>query len=372
MFLPMHTKSARVLFAGLLVCQVFLACGAAPNASAQAAPFARVDLTAYLHGETPNVVKMLDNRTLITIREVKNGSSIDFWDIKGGRIAHSIHSPLPLFPESAAVTRDGKTLAVMEDLAVNPDGHIYRVLLFDLPARTLRRTLSYHGLFEVRGIVPAPNAPDQIIVSVTPTQPESVYRSKFLFVDTRSGRTVRQSKYQQSVPPNPPPDALDSSTTVFSPSGHRIAIVNPVGESSPGVIDVLNTQGTLLANYKSVAIGDDTKASPAVISRVFFLSETKLFCDGCVYDMRTKTFKPFLRPKRHLTCVARLPGRRDAFFLSSTGLELWNILTRRMLKRWPAIRQADTIYFSPGNRVMGVLHGSTLNFWRLDPVMLKG
>lgn len=349
----------------LLVLQALFVWGMAPNASAQAAPFARVDLSAYLHEGTPNVVQMPDSRTLITIREAKNGSSIDFWGIKHGRIASSLYSPLRLYPESATVTRDGKTLAVMEDVALNSEGRIYHVLLFDLRTRTLRRTLSYRSLFVVRGIVPAPNAPDQIIVSVTPAPPEAVIRSKFLFVDTRSGRIVRQSKYRQSAPPNPPPDALDSSTTVFSPSGHRIAGVNPVGEGSPGVIAVLDTQGTLLANYASDAIGDDAEDSPAFIFRVFFLSETKLFCDGFVYDVRTRIFKPVFRSKRHLTCVAGLPGSRDAFFLSPKGLELWNIPTRRRLKRWPAIRQADALYFSPDNTVMGVLHENTLTFWRL-------
>ena len=158
-----------------------------------------------------------------------------------------------------------------------------------------------------------------------------------------------------------------------------MALVFPVGENSPGLVKILNRQCMVLSQQNSdelggsdETVGGDWDQDP-FISKVFFLSETSLFCDGLVYNLRTRRFKPLFRSGlSRLKCVTGVPHRRHcAFFQSRTGLELWNISARRRVRQWPTIRRARDIYFTPDTCVMAVRSGRGLEFWHFDPTVCR-
>lgn len=313
------------------------------------------------------VLRVLNSHTFMTAREAFAGkpASIDFWDVASGKISDQIHPPAAVSPTDVTFSSDGQFIASVEDgLAAEPDGYAYKVFVWNMDTRKLIRTIQFPvGRYSVDGAAFAPGDMHRLVVTgSTFSVNSSAIRYGFQVIDALTGKGHQRFLYPEGVGLESEGVHLDSNETVFSPSGHRIARVDT--DEGGGWGSIFDDQGRLLNKFASEEIGRDAD-SFTFITRAAFQSETKLFCDGFLYDLSAKRLRRALTGSNaNLPCVAAVPSRPGyAFYLGKKGLELWNFTTQTRVRRWPKIMQVDGLYFSQDNRVLAVLDGQRLSLW---------
>lgn len=331
------------------------------QAAAQESPLATVDLRGYMGGDANGdvrILRILNSHTFITARAYDAGkpASIDFWDVPSGKIITRILPSVPLDETDLTLSDDAQVLvAAGTFLVAQPDTFVNEILVWKVADGKLIRTIMPDRGYHVNNAVFAPgNAHRLLITSITGNS--SAIRYPFQVIDAATGKVLRQFLYQKFV-------NLEPTRTVFSPSGHRIAQVDAGDRGGGG--SIFDGQGRFVTEFSNAEIGRDVDSVAALAICTAFQSETKLFCDGFLYDLRAKTLRRALTGSNaNLPCVAAVPSRPGyAFYLGKKGLELWNFTTQTRVRRWPRITRVDGLYFSQDNRVLAVLDGQRLSLW---------
>ncbi len=320
-----------------------------------------------------------------------SGPSIDFWDMKSGRIKSHIVPPNTIQSYQLQTSPDSRLLiAALPRL--DPMGP--RLLVWSLRTRKLLRDIPLGPHLDLTG-APAfvPGRADEVLV---PVRYETGHRS--LQDASRSPRVFRVNLSSGSIHKNvrnrlSPYIFGFSGQAVFSPDKRLLASVSPTGEGDTGDIDVVDTaSGRRLCHFQ----GDFTQHP--IQGAAFFLPGRRLFFNSTFYnEPNSTTYGGFafripraptrsnLQPKPYrlmnLRCVSGFPSRPGCgFFVSDRGLELWNIPRHKMLRRWPGLEYTEQIFFSPDGKTAGFYFSrpeqddtgdtirkpgsGTLQFWR--------
>ena len=133
-----------------------------------------------------------------------------------------------------------------------------------------------------------------------------------------------------------------------------------------GYVDILNPQtGKILwhiAPTKKKPVGDP----------FFFISPTQFVSSDTLFDISTKTAKPWYAVTATRKCLAAVPNHASyALFVTPQGLELRDWRRKRTLRRWPAITKSGHILFSPDLKMFSFQRDSIIQFWKFDPKWLK-
>ena len=174
------------------------------------------------------------------------------------------------------------------------------------------------------------------------------------------------------------PNAPGIGDMMFSPDGKVVACTFKdlsIGLYSKfGVLDFLDAKTGAIVWHTSSAKGYEVGYPFA------FLSPTKFVSRNSLYDLTTKKAQPFIKDgerRKFVGSSPRYPNR--LFFLTKNGLELWDWPTKRALRRWSKITEADEVTLSPDLTIMSVqtsrkstvAENSLNQFWKFDAAWLK-
>jgi len=340
-----------------------------PVASAKESPFARLDLREY---ENPllQIPILLNSQTIVTASGYtqKSKSSIDYWDIRTGSIVHRIVPATDLDESSLTLSPDKKSIAAAEmvrlDSAENmryPD----RIYVYDLFRMKLLSTVILPWQESVTGVIYSTGSRSNLSVTsvlVDQDKPASI-RYYFSSFNALTGKMTARVTEKNEI-------NINTASTVFSRSGNLLSVINE--DDGPLKISIYRNNGHLLTNYHSDNPAIKTNSPITLASKVAFLSDRILFCNGFLYDIKTNVLTSM--PNKNVPeakCVAVVPEHPIyVFFLTKNGLELRNIRRQRVVRKWESIHEADDIYFAVDQSAIGVLHGGIVDFWKFDPSKL--
>ena len=104
----------------------------------------------------------------------------------------------------------------------------------------------------------------------------------------------------------------------------------------------------------------------------FFISPTQFVSSDTLFDIPTKTAKPWYAVSATRKCLAAVPGHASyALFTTPQGLELRDWRRKRTLRRWPTLTKPGHILFSPDLKMFSFKRDSTIQFWKFDLKWLK-
>ena len=133
-----------------------------------------------------------------------------------------------------------------------------------------------------------------------------------------------------------------------------------------GYVDIISpTTGKILWHI-------EPSAKKPVGDPFFFISPTQFVSSDTLFDIPTKTAKPWYAVTATRKCLAAVPGHASyALFVTPQGLELRDWRRKRTLRRWPTINKSGHILFSPDLKMFSFQRDSTIQFWNFDPKWLK-
>lgn len=300
------------------------------------------------------------------------------WNIKSKRMLEQI--PLsPWLSSSLFLTKDGRTLATtnVRTSMMFSEVKAFRITL--LPSSNLKkvRTLPVPQNKDVIGFLGLSNDTQHTIVKTlisTQSGNDVIYAN-----DRLEWLNVNTGKVDKVLPYSP---ARELDRLLSSPDKKYLAglfyseAFDPDGQSDytplrntlerEGYVDIINpATGKILWHIESSdkrPVGDP----------FFFISPTQFVSSDTLFDIPTKTAKPWyaVTPKRK--CLAAVPNHASyAMFVTPQGLELRDWRRKRTLRRWPTITKSGHILFSPDLKMFSFKRDSTIQFWKFDPAWLK-
>ena len=129
----------------------------------------------------------------------------------------------------------------------------------------------------------------------------------------------------------------------------------PAGEGNEhGAFDVFDAHSLKLL-YRA----DGNKGHFVVNDNVFFVSNNKLFLGNSFYDIKTHQITPFLpsNSTQKVFCLAPVPKHPayGLFIVESSkaepDLELWDIISRKSVRRWPLPQRSRAVPLKKDNKV---------------------
>lgn len=226
-------------------------------------PIFTVNLAEYLHQRTnlAQIVSVLDQHTLI-IAESRLGdySSINFWDMKTGKIKSQLALPTQIDSSSVLLSPDNSELLAYEDVLITPNSyyHPHKLFCWSMRTKKLIKTIDVGQNFQIYGAVLLSNSSNKAIVTVGPL-PTGI--GHILYINLTTAIVYNNIKYDYSV-------LMKRTIVIYSPNGKIMACVYPADEISPNRIDFLETKsGKIL----SVFHGDFNKH---IVSFPIFSSPT--------------------------------------------------------------------------------------------------
>ena len=282
-----------------------------------------------------------------------------------------IISQLPLSstvdPYKLSLSPNGNILITCENIADVSEkireAHMIKVL--DSTNLSILKTIDLGKGHHIVNISFLNGSSDRIIVQLIAAIPykENIFtygHDRFIVLNLKTGKAEKTISYSR---------ARSVSVPLFSPDGKYLACLFYSDDDNDqlGILDVLDPKtGKILWHIEGSAkqpIGDP----------FFFISPTRFVSSSRIYDITTKKSSPLIPANDpRLYCLKNVPQKTDyAFFMTKNGLELWNIKTRKALRRWPTLKERGYIRMSPDLKVMSFQRDKNIEFWKFDPTWLK-
>lgn len=198
----------------------------------------------------------------------------------------------------------------------------------------------------IMGLSFVQNNPQQIIIKATSLLPyqgdTALLNDRFEIWDWQTTRLIRRISYSQ---------AREVDQMLLSPNQKYLACtVSDSDGTQSGRADIINAKtGTVL--WRIVSQGKAPVDAP-----FFYLPDGRFVSKERVYNIQTKQVAPVLPGQKDLRCVSGIPDRPGlAFLQSERGLELWDIMNRKLVKRWPQVRNAGAVFLSPDKKMMAIV-----------------
>lgn len=274
---------------------------------------------------------------------------------------------------------DGKWFAANNDRSTRYFPHVqaYRTTVLRSSDFKIVKTRNLSDKTDSSGLLSIINDSQHIISvmsSLIPYENDFTYgHDRLEWLNLRTGQIDKVLKYQP---------AGETDKLVVSPDDKYLAgffysaPFNPYGESeySPlrdklerqGFIDIINPKtGKILWHI------EPSNKQP-VGEPLFFISPTRFISSDTVFNIATKTARPWnaITPTRK--CLAAVPNHPNcALFLTPSGLQLRDWQKDKLLVSWPSIKEPGRIMFSPDLKMFSFKQGSLIQFWKFDSRWLK-
>ena len=343
-----------------LLCVFFGLLGGPPASAAPPAPLPKprvIDLSNYfsLPGYDAGVYGLLDRNTLLTTKEPSSGaSSIDFWDVKAGKIRASLRPPTPVSARRIELSPDGRTLVGIQDVAPYSPYQVFNthiLYVWDLRRRRLVRTIDFGQHARVSAMCFLPGRKSQIVVTEDPTSGPSNF-PQFLILDYLTGRPVRTVRDR---------DATNTSLSrrLFAPNGGTFFSAWSAGEGDLGG----GFQVFRAKSFHRLYALSGTPGRSVIDGPASFVSGHTVLMGSLLYDTRTRRFRPALPGHRadDVECLCALPNTLKRYLFSvQTGraapaLELWDVAAGRRLHSWRLPPGGLEAFASRDGRAFGLM-----------------
>lgn len=370
----------------------FLSWGIASPAASQAPPskpadkLSQVDIVGALTGGNPAfdhlvVLGFTDRNKLLVLlnRNPLSGQARFFWiDAKKGQVSGSAPGGL-LDPFGPHLSPDGKTVIGYDNVSLHqrqfpnePCLHYLRV--FNSATMMPAATIDIGRMNNIHGVTFVPNEPGKVVIWATTLEPydgdTALLNDHFEFWNWKQAQRLGRINYKS---------ARSTGDVIFSPKPGMIACVNENDESyGEGGMTVLDRKtGDFL--WHSGGQSNFPVGPPFV-----FLSNTEVISKEHIYNIQTHKITPLLPQHPKLRSVSGIPGYPSLMFMQAeTGLQLWDIRTRKSIKQWPQIKNSGAVYLSPNFALMAVVTSpgagktevanyrkAAVEFWKFAPRLL--
>ncbi len=311
-------------------------------------------------------------------------STIDFWNLKNGKIASRIFPPQSecIKEGSVCVSPDGRKIIARQSSFCGVDSHIHyprKIFVWRFQTKKLLRTIDIGRDLHLDEAKFLPFQSRVILVTyrkVVDTKLGIVGQKKYtIYYDSDSGKQLPHFRYAASQA------VVASYYNPFSFSPNRKYLLNTVemGEGEHGSVTVMSLKtGKSLANYEGDFDGRAVNGPAFFLSnqKVFFSSWNSVHTDSTPLSVYTNRVLNIENNKTrlcsspqllHLKLISGVPTRAGwGFFAAKKGLELWDVTSVKLLQRWPEIKHIEHIYFASDNSVVG-FYG-----WRAAPDDVEG
>ena len=313
-----------------------------------------VDLSQYVNRYAGAVYGLLDRNTLLTTAEPSRGTpSIDFWDVRAGKVRTSIRPPTPVSAGSLAISPDGRTLVGIQSVASylpHPVFNTHVLYVWDLRRKRLARTIDLGQHTHAFVMCFLPGRKSQIIVTEDPTSGATNFPG-FLILDPLTGKPVRAVRCRDAT-------NISLSRMLFSPDGKTFFSVWPHDEGSTGGFQVFSVPA-----FRFLYAFEGTKSRTVIDGPASFVSGRTVLMGSLLYDTRTRRFRPALPGHRadDVECLCMVPNTLRRYLFSvqvgkaAPTLELWDVAAGRRLRRWRLPPGDQEAFASRDGRALGLM-----------------
>ncbi len=351
------------------------------SASTQNVPLAQLDLKTKFVGQNVKVLGFGERGTLLFTRWNGHQNSTGYitcWNIS--RVKKNAEIPFSKWLSDIDLTlsSDGKwlsTINVRSSLSF-PDVKSYRVTLLNSSNLKTAAKRNVPKNEDVVGFVSLATDPQHVIAETLTAIPigndVTFGRDRLDWINANTGKTDRSMPYK---PARECDRLIASDDSRYFLGLFYADPFDSHGESSygpyvnklerGGFVDVIDPKtGKIvwhIAATKKMPVGDP----------LFFISPTRFISSDTVFNIATKTARPWnaITPTRK--CLAAVSGHSNySLFLTPSGLQLRDWQKDKLLVSWPSIKQPGRIMFSPDLKMFSFKRGSLIQFWRFDPKWL--
>lgn len=133
-----------------------------------------------------------------------------------------------------------------------------------------------------------------------------------------------------------------------------------------GIVDILDARtGKIVWHIQGTA------KNPAG-DPLFFISPTQFISSDTIFNIATKTARPWGAITPSTRCLAVVPGHSSyALFFSKQGLQLRDWRRGRIVASWPTLKTQGRVFFAPDLKMFAYKRGPSVQFWRFDPSWLR-
>ncbi|MEO6907951.1 MAG: hypothetical protein ABI210_08690 [Abditibacteriaceae bacterium] len=351
-------------------------------ASVHSSPLANMNLQKQFAEQQVRVLGFSEqNQLILTLWKPDSTDTghIAILDFQKGEIIHEIPLSKWLSESQLTLSSTGKwlvTINVRENLAF-PHVKTYRVTVLRTSDLKVAASRDVPENEDVTGTVSYVGDSEYIVIKTLAAIP--IGNDITFGNDRLDWLNATTGKVSKSLPYKP---ARECDKLISSPNKNYLlglfysSSFDPYGESDysvlrdqlerHGFVDVIDSQtGKIiwhLAGSDKQPVGDP----------LFFISPTQFVSSGMVFNIATKSAKPWSAVNDERQILADVPGYPDfAFFWTKKGLELRNWKTDRTVQSWPTVKEKGHILLSPDLKVFAFKQGENIQFWNFDPAWLK-
>lgn len=306
-----------------------------------------------------------------------NTGSIVLWDVRNRRVKKTLSFSPWIDNYDLVLSDDGQWLATNNNpmAASFPHAKTYRLTVMRTSDFGIVKTRNYDEREDSGGLLFLPHDSQHIVVAATSLV---LYKGVLDYGPSRlDWFNLTTGKVDKTLPYGP---ASGLSRLIDSPDRKYLLglfyseAFHPYGYSDyfkdqmdrHAFADVIDAKtGKILwhiAGTDKQPVGDP----------LFFISPTRFIASDTVFNIATKTARPWNAVTASRHCLGAVPGHSNyALFLTKQGLQLRNWQTDRALVTWPTITKLGRILFSPDLKTFSFKRGQIIQFWQFDPQWLR-
>lgn len=295
------------------------------------------------------------------------------WDISRHKIVGSIPLSQWFWTYLLTLSPDGGYTVTTNNFMGSsfPDAKAYKITVLDSSSLTTTQTIDVGAKKNCVGFLFLPNQPTYAIakkateIPILGTDDSVDGNAHFEWLNLTTGKVEKTLYYN---PARGCDKILQSSGEKYLAclfTDEKFDLLDDKLERS-GIVDILDFQtGKILWHIRG------SQKQPAG-DPFFFISPTQFVSSDTVFDIATKTAKPWSAVNASRQCLAAISNHSDyALFWTPKGVELRNWKANRTLRRWPTLVKPGRVLFSPDLKMFSFKRDQNIQFWKFDAAWLK-
>ena len=286
-------------------------------------------------------------------------------DIRSQKISSRLALSALIDPADLQLLPTGKFMAARENKSDPslPAVQSRRVTIIDTSKMKVSKTFDVGSKNDISGLLTIPTDSQHVILKMTsiiPYENDFAFgKDRFVWLNIATGKADKVLPYAH---------ATGASEIRFSPDKKYLMCLfqNDEDESDHlGIVDVLDPHtGTILWHLQG-------STQQPIGNPFFFISPTQFVSSETLFDISTKTARPWSAVTATRKCLAVVPGHAAyAMFITPQGLELRDWRRNRTLRRWSTRSEEGGILWSPDLKTFSFTRDPLIQFWKFDPKWL--
>ena len=344
-------------------------------------PIAKLDVKRQFAGQQMDYLGFATSNDVMFARWKPNSNDVghlDRWSIKDARLTEEL-SLSQWLDSDMFLSSDGKTLATT-NVRTNmtfPEVKAFRITTLNSLNLKKVKITNVPQNKDVVGFLGLHSDPRHVIAKTLTSKQSGgdivFANDKLEWLNVTTGKIDKVLSY---APARELDRILSSPDKKYLAGLFYSEAFDPYGESDytplkntlerEGYVDIFSpTNGKILWHI-------EPSAKKPVGDPFFFISPTQFVSSDTLFDIPTKTAKPWYAVTATRKCLAAVPAHAFyALFVTPQGLELRDWRRKRTLRRWPTITKSGHILFSPDLKMFSFQRDSLIQFWKFDPQWLK-